>query len=114
MLTIEELKKLGADTEDGIARCMGNEDFYLRMVKMALDDDRFEKLGAAVRAGDLKDGFEMAHALKGILTNVSLTTLAEPVTEITEDLRERRDKDYSEVLSRIETVYKEYRKLISD
>jgi len=65
MLTIDELKALGADTEDGLKRCLGKEDFYLRMVRMALSDDGFERLKAAVETGNLDEGFERAHALKG-------------------------------------------------
>ena len=41
MLTIENLKALGANTDEGLARCLGKEDFYLRMVGLALADDGF-------------------------------------------------------------------------
>ena len=112
MLTIENLKALGANTDEGLARCLGKEDFYLRMVSMALADDGFEKLQAAVQNGDLNEGFERAHALKGVLSNVSLTTLAAPVSEITEELRARNNIDYSALLSRIDEELKKYRALL--
>ena len=112
MLTIENLKALGANTDEGLARCLGKEDFYLRMVSMALADDGFEKLQAAVQNGDLNEGFERAHALKGVLSNVSLTTLAEPVSEITEELRARNEIDYSALLNRIDEELKKYRSLL--
>ena len=82
MLTIENLKSLGANTDEGLARCLGKEDFYLRMVSMALADNGFERLREAVTSGDLNEGFERAHALKGVLSNVALTTLADPIAEI--------------------------------
>lgn len=112
MLTIDNLKALGAATDEGLARCLGKEDFYLRMVQMALNDNGFEKLIEAVQNGDLDEGFERAHALKGVLSNVALTTLADPIVEITEDLRARKDIDYSEILDRIDTELKKYRALI--
>lgn len=112
MLTIDDLKALGADTEDGLKRCLGKEDFYLRMVRMALSDDGFERLKAAVEAGNLDEGFERAHALKGTIGNVSLTTLEEPIKEITEDLRARKDKDYSEILGVIDEQLAKYRALL--
>ena len=112
MLTIENLKALGANTDEGLARCLGKEDFYLRMVSMALADEGFEKLQDAVQNGDLNEGFERAHALKGVLSNVSLTTLAEPVSEITEELRARNDIDYSALLNRIDEELKKYRSLL--
>ena len=112
MLTIDNLKSLGANTDEGLTRCLGKEDFYLRMVSMALADDGFEKLKDAVQNGDLNEGFERAHALKGVLSNVSLTTLAAPISEITEELRARNDIDYSDLLNRIDEELKKYRALL--
>jgi len=112
MLTIDALKALGADTDDGLNRCLGKEEFYLKMVSMSLSDDGFEKLKAALEAGNLDEGFERAHALKGILANVSLTTLAEPVIDITEDLRARKDIDYSDQLDKIFDILGQYRALL--
>ena len=112
MLTIDNLKSLGANTDEGLARCLGKEDFYLRMVSMALADNGFEKLREAVISGDLNEGFERAHALKGVLSNVALTTLADPIAEITEELRARNEIDYSGLLDRIDEELQKYRALL--
>lgn len=112
MLTIDALKELGANTDEGMARCMNNEAFYLKMVGMVLANDGFEKLAEAVSEGNLDEGFEAAHALKGILSNVSLTTLAVPVSEICEELRERTEKDYSGQLALIASEVAKYRTLV--
>ena len=112
MLTIDNLKSLGANTDEGLARCLGKEDFYLRMVSMALADDGFERLRDAVSSGDLDEGFERAHALKGVLSNVSLTTLAEPIIEMTEALRVRNEIDYSGLLDRMDEELQKYRALL--
>ena len=112
MLTIENLKALGANTDEGLARCLGKEDFYLRMVSMALADNGFERLREAVTSGDLNEGFERAHALKGVLSNVALTTLADPIAEITEELRARNEIDYSGLLDRIDEELQKYRALL--
>ena len=112
MLTTEGLKGVGANVDEGLNRCMNNEEFYLKMAEMALADPSFEQLDELVKKGDLEGGFEKAHALKGVLNNVALTSLAEPVMEITELLRARTEMDYSEVLGRIDAVLAEYRALI--
>ena len=44
MLTMDALKAYGANVEEGLARCVNNEPFYLRMVGMVLADDKFDKL----------------------------------------------------------------------
>ncbi len=101
MLTIESLKEFGADTEEGLQRCMGNEGLYLRLVGIILKDPGFENLKNAVEARDLTAGFEAAHALKGALGNLSLTPVYDPVCEITELLRAKTDTDYMPLLTAI-------------
>ena len=101
-MTIEELKALGANTDEGLSRCLNNKDFYLRLVNMALADDGYARLRAAIEAHDLDEGFERAHALKGMLGNVSLTNLVEPIIEMTEALRAREDRDYSGLLDKMD------------
>ena len=86
-MTIEDLKNYGANTEEGLARCMNNEGIYLRLVGMALSDPGFERLGDELASGDPKPAFETAHALKGMLGNLSLMPLYEPVSTLTEMLR---------------------------
>ena len=51
MLTVEKLNAFGANTAEGIARCINNEAFYLRMVDMAMSDANFGKLETAIHAG---------------------------------------------------------------
>ena len=110
MLTIETLKELGADTDSGVARCVNDESFYLKMVNLALQDGNFDKLKESIDGGDLDAAFECAHALKGAMGNVSLTTLFEPLSEITEELRARNDIDYSGYL---DTIFSELEKFRS-
>ena len=101
MLTVEALREWGADVDAGLKRCMDNESFYLKMVSRAAPDPSFDGLKAAVEAGDLQRGFELAHALKGVTANLDLTPICRPVTEITELLRSRTQADYAPLLNEI-------------
>ena len=87
MLTLDSLRTYGANVSEGLARCMNNEAFYLRMVNLALTDANFDRLKSAMDAGDARAAFEAAHALKGSIGNVSLTPIYEPVCQLTELLR---------------------------
>lgn len=111
MLTVEALRSAGADVDSGISRCMGNEDFYIRLVNMALADDGYSALREAVEAHDLEKGFECAHALKGMLSNVSLTNVLDPVLEMTEALRAKEDRDYSALLDKMDEEVEKLRAL---
>ena len=100
-MTLDDLKAYGANVEEGLGRCMNNEGFYLRLVEMAKNEPGFDKLEQAVATGDLRAGFEAAHALKGVLGNLSLTPLFDPVNEITELLRAETQMDYTPLVTEI-------------
>lgn len=101
MLTVEKLKAYGANTEEALSRCFGKEAFYLQLVNMAYGDQNYAKLEESLKAKDLDAAFEAAHALKGVLGNLSLTPLYNPVSEITELLRAKTDMDYTPLLNEI-------------
>ena len=100
-MTLDDLRKYGVNVDEGLARCMNNEDFYLRMVGMLRNEQSFDALEKALAEGNLKAGFEAAHSLKGVLGNLAITPILEPVQEITELLRAETDMDYSELLATI-------------
>ena len=112
MLTIDSLKAFGADTDDALARCMGNEAFYLKLIGKVPDDKNFEALDEAIRSNDLEKAFEAAHSLKGVLGNLSLTPIYDPVNEMTELLRSRSDVDYAPYLKTITDKKAELTKLL--
>lgn len=86
-MTIEALEAYGADVKSGLARCMGMQDFYLRLVAMQLADGNFEKLDRALADQNSRAAFEAAHALKGAVGNLGLTPLFVPICEMTERFR---------------------------
>ena len=113
MLTIEKLRAWGADTEDGLKRCMNNEAFYLRLAEKAAQDPAYDKLKEAVEAHDLAAAFEAAHALKGSVGNLSLTPIYEPVSELTERLRGKSEigDDEAALLDKVMSALDAVRKL---
>lgn len=87
MLTLDGLRTWGANVDEGMARCLNNEAFYMRMLNLQLSMPTFDALDQAIAAGDAKAAFDAAHALKGAVGNLSLTPIYDPVCEITEMLR---------------------------
>ena len=99
MLTIEKLKEFGANTEDGVGRCMENESFYIMLVSSILNDKKLDELEQSINADDLDKAFEAAHALKGMLSNLSLDPITKPINEMTELLRKRVSTDYTDIIN---------------
>lgn len=100
-MKIEDLISFGANVDEGLQRCMNNEAFYLRLVESVREEQGFDALKEAIEAGDLDKAFEASHALKGVLGNLSLTPLYEPMAEICELLRTKEDADYQALLDEI-------------
>lgn len=87
MITLEKLKEFGADVKGAMERCLNSEDFYLKLVRMELEDPNVARLRDSLAAGDTKAAFEAAHALKGAMGNLGLTPITAPASELTELLR---------------------------
>ena len=104
MITIEELRSAGADVETGLSRCLGKEDLYLKLIGMGLGDAKFDELGTALNAGDLDRAFELCHALKGVIGNLSITPLYEALSDMTEKLRGREEADYSSMYTKVTEI----------
>lgn len=113
-MTIDMLTAYGANTKEGLQRCMNNEGFYLRLVKMIPGDVNFQRLYDAVEAGDLAAAFDAAHALKGSTGNLALTPIFVPVSEITELLRARTETDYTPLVAAIRDAHNKLRELCAD
>ena len=94
MLTLEKLAEFGVDTKEGMARCMNNETFYFKMVKLGLSNEYFETLEQAVAAHNSEQAFEAAHALKGVVGNLAIGPVYDPLAEMTEMLRAKEEADY--------------------
>ena len=95
MFTVDDLREWGADVDEGIARCAGKEELYLKLASRIPGESGFDTLSAAIEKKDLDAAFESAHSLKGVLANLSLTPMLAPIDRITESLRSRTDRDYS-------------------
>ena len=99
MITADNLRAYGANVDEGISRCLGDEEFYIDLVKSVIPDDRIDELERCIEEKDLDKAFEVAHALKGMYGNISLTPVYKPVCDMTELLRDRKDADYSGYLA---------------
>ena len=110
---IDKLNKFGADTITGIKRCANNENLYLRLVKTIPANPGFNGLYEAIKNNNLDEAFSYAHGLKGILANLSLDPILNPIIDVTEHLRKKDKIDYSNYLDIIEEKRKELEKIVS-
>ena len=105
MIDINKLREYGANVDEGLSRCLNKEDFYIMLVNKAIEETKLSELEKQLNGKDLDAAFETAHALKGMYANLSLTPLAEPISEITELLRSKTDTDYTELLKKAKAQF---------
>ena len=101
MLTIEKLNEFGANSKEGLGRCLNNESFYFKLIDKAINSDSFDNLKKELETKNYDEAFNIAHSLKGVLGNLSLTPLYEIVFEVTELLRAKTDMDYNEYIVKL-------------
>ena len=102
---------IGADYKGVLNRLM-SEALVERFAGKFLDDPSFDKLGAAIQAGDVKEAFLAAHTLKGICQNLGFSNLLAPTVELTEVLRDA-DEMAADVPALFEVVRAEYEKTVA-
>ena len=111
MISLDKLKEFGANVEEGLTRCMNNEEFYIMLVNKVLTDNKLDLLEQQIKEKNLDAAFETAHALKGMYANLSLDPITKPVTETTELLRSRSDVDYSALITEAKSQFAKLKEL---
>ena len=82
-----ELESWGCKVEDALERTLGDEDFLVKVMKKAVNDNSIAQLGMALKEKNCKQAFEAAHDLKGVMGNVGLTPIYTIAVRIVEPLR---------------------------
>lgn len=79
--------EVGGDYADVVCR-LQNEALVKRFLKMIASDKSMTILDNAMETNDVKEAFRAVHTLKGIALNLSLTSLAEMCSCMTEAVRD--------------------------
>ena len=101
---MDELRQLGVNVDEAVARMMGNEAVYQRILGKFPAMLESTALSTDFDASDCKPVIEKAHSLKGTTGNLSLTPLYEAYTKITNLLREGETESARELLMEIQPV----------
>lgn len=84
---IEKLRKKGCDIDGAMSRFLGDEELYMSCFNDVLNDAAFGQLKEALEADNAQAAFDAAHTLKGVISQMGLTSLLKITVEIVEPLR---------------------------
>ena len=88
MSMVDELKELGANVDEAMQRFMNNAALYEKMLKKLPNMMKGKQVMEAIETGNIDGVIEIAHTLKGVLGNLSITPLYEAYTDIVALLRQ--------------------------
>lgn len=99
MSMLDELKELDVNVDEALHRFMNKTALYEKMLMKLPGMMQGEKLMETIDAGDINGAIEIAHTLKGVLGNLSITPLFEAYTKIVALLREDKPDEAKEILA---------------
>jgi HPt (histidine-containing phosphotransfer) domain-containing protein len=76
------------DMDEALARVRGNKKFYRRMLGLFLTSGEFAALDEALAAADYGRAADVAHGIKGMTGNLSLTALFKTSARMMDTLRQ--------------------------
>ena len=105
----EVYEKIGGDYDDVVRRLMG-EKLVRKFLLKFLDDKSYADLGRTLSEGDYKEAFRAAHTLKGVCQNLSLISLYQVSSQLTEELRNEDtavpgNQNISDYMSKVTAEY---------
>ena len=112
MTVLEKLDNIGCNTKEGLERCLNKEDFYMKLLKMAVSDNKVYDLEKSLKDNDLDNAFAISHTLKGVFANLAITPLYNLFYTLTEELRKRENKDYTKEISDIISLFEKIKEII--
>ena len=86
-MEIEKFATAGIDFDQGVERCLGDQGLYCKLLVMFRDNNPYSKIKPAMDEGDVTTAFNAAHDLKGVAANLSLISLYESASAVTDALR---------------------------
>lgn len=81
------LLSVGINYEDGVKRFSGYEEIYEKYLQRLIANTDFLHISIAMGQEKYTEAFEYAHALKGLLGNLSIERLYETISTFIEYLR---------------------------
>ena len=113
-MIIDDLKAYGVDTDTALKRCVNNEALFLKLIKKVPEMGEFDRLKESIASKDLESAFSYAHAIKGNVSNLEITPIKDPVSEMTELLRAREDVDYTPYITKMDEGLEGLKKVLAE
>lgn len=106
-MTVKECYDIMGADYAGVESRLRTEERIKKFLLKVLNDKSYGLLCSSIEQNNMEEAFRAAHTLKGISQNLSLTTLYESSSALSEQLRENQQYN-KEVEQLFEQVKKDY------
>ena len=86
MMNQDQIKYINVN--EALSRMRGNKKLYVKMLDLFLGVNEFAQFEEAIGKGDLNRAAEVAHTIKGMTGNLSMTALFEQSEKLMNQLRQ--------------------------
>lgn len=112
---LEDLRSAGVDVDGTLYRFMNASELYVKFILRFPQEPQYEELKTLVETEKLDDeGFDslhhVAHAFKGVCSNLGMTALAQPLYRIE---FQAKNNSFDGVKSDFQKIEAEYSKIIN-
>lgn len=114
-MIVKYLTDCGIEYEAGLARCLGKEDFYEKVLKAFLQDELLSKAQKAFKEKNMADLRLYVHEIKGSTGNLSITPIYNVASDLNNLLRDGNytEKDVKKAYKKFESTYLQTLKMIN-
>ena len=112
MTVFEAYISLGGDVTSDIYQSFSEKMLYRFLNKLA-EDDQIKILEQAIYAKDRDTAYACAHTLKGVVLNLSVSRLSDPLCGLTDALRAGFPQNAEELFNAVKTEFDYATKVIS-
>ena len=112
---LKALAERGCGVEESLEETfMGNEKFYVKILKMLPAKCNLDAVAEACSAGNTEQAFNLTHDLKGMYGNGGLTPLFRQCSDIVETLRAGKLDGVQEAVATMRGLHDELMKVIQE
>lgn len=104
-MTKETAIAAGIDYEQGVQRFVGNVAMYEKYLNRFHEDTNYSMMKEALEKNELEDAFKYAHALKGLVGNLSMNHFYKNIVALVEELRAGNLEKGKSLMSEIDAEY---------
>jgi HPt (histidine-containing phosphotransfer) domain-containing protein len=98
--------------DEGLKRIMNNTKLYVRLLTKFKDDTKLDELSVQLEAGDYEKAQVLAHTIKGVAANLSLTELFEKIRDLESQIKEKSIQPGA--LDTVKTIFGETLKKVDE